>query len=421
MKRALGSVFALALVLLSAFAPAASAGPAIQLSRTVIDFSHVARNFASPVQPVYVTNAGDANLEIGALTLAGARPEIFVVSGPCTLRPTLAPGEYCRADLVLHSPGTTGTVSATLSIASNAGPAPAVVSLFGLVDPNYVGVPFIVRAPEYLEFSGQSAGITTSLEFRMTNAIPIRTSPQGQFIFNFRIDSATLVGAGIGDFSLTSPCLTTKSFSVGDTCVFNVAFTPGQSGLRSAQIVFDLVGVSVPGSALTITYSLAGVGSASVPATVVEYYNASLDHYFITWLPAEIATLDAGIAIRGWARTGQTFRTHPVPGAGTTPVCRYYIPPGKGDSHFFGRGAVECADTGTKNPSFVLEDPAFMHMYLPVAGVCPAGTTRVYRAFNNRADANHRYMIDPAIRDLMVSRGWQAEGDGSDLVVMCAP
>jgi len=69
----------------------------------------------------------------------------------------------------------------------------------------------------------------------------------------------------------------------------------------------------------------------------------------------------------------------------------------------------------------VLEDPAFMFMILPAAGVCPMGTTPVYRVFSNRADANHRYMTDPAVRDAMVAIGWLAEGDGPDRVVMCAP
>jgi hypothetical protein len=45
----------------------------------------------------------------------------------------------------------------------------------------------------------------------------------------------------------------------------------------------------------------------------------------------------------------------------------------------------------------------------------------VYRVFSNRPDANHRYTIDRAVRDDMVARGWIAEGDGPDRVVMCAP
>jgi probable HAF family extracellular repeat protein len=160
---------------------------------------------------------------------------------------------------------------------------------------------------------------------------------------------------------------------------------------------------------------------AVLPLPVVEFWNASLNHYFITWRSSEIAILDAGTQIRGWTRTGHAFKTYATAQAGTSPVCRYYIPPGLGDSHFFGRGKAECDATGKKNPNFVLEDPAFMQMFLPTAGVCPANTTQVYRVFSNRTDVNHRYMTDRSVRDRMVTYGWLAEGDGPDLVVMCAP
>jgi hypothetical protein len=102
-------------------------------------------------------------------------------------------------------------------------------------------------------------------------------------------------------------------------------------------------------------------------------------------------------------------------------VCRYYIPPGLGDSHFYGRGGAECEPTGSLQQQFVLEEGRFMHMRLPSAGTCPAGMVPVYRVFSNRSDANHRYMTDAALRDQMVSRGWLAEGDGPDRVVMCGP
>jgi hypothetical protein len=169
----------------------------------------------------------------------------------------------------------------------------------------------------------------------------------------------------------------------------------------------------------TVWGAAAIAGPASVE--VVEYYNPSQDHYFMTWVPDEIAILDAGTQIMGWVRTGKTLRTYTTAQAGTSPICRYYIPPALGDSHFYGRGTAECDATGAANPGFVLEDPAFMQMYLPVAGVCPANTTEVYRVFSNRPDANHRYMTDTATRDSMVALGWLAEGDGPDLVVMCAP
>jgi len=158
-----------------------------------------------------------------------------------------------------------------------------------------------------------------------------------------------------------------------------------------------------------------------IPALVVEYYHAGLDHYFITWVPDEIAVLDAGVQIRGWVRTGRVFNGYTTVLAGASSVCRFYIPPALGDSHFFGRGPVECTATSTKNPSFVLEDASFMTMFLPAAGVCPSNTVDVYRVFSNRPDANHRYMTDKGVRDQMVAKGWLAEGDGPNLVVMCAP
>jgi hypothetical protein len=160
--------------------------------------------------------------------------------------------------------------------------------------------------------------------------------------------------------------------------------------------------------------------TAPIPKYVVEFYNATLDHYFISWVADEIALLDAGTTIKGWARTGKTFRTFSGPPAEVTDICRIYIIPEKGDSHFFGRGTKECGDTMTAHPDFLLEDEKFMAMRLPTAGVCPFGLAPVYRVFSNRRDANHRYVTDKATRAAMVSRGWLAEGDGPDLVVMCA-
>jgi len=73
-------------------------------------------------------------------------------------------------------------------------------------------------------------------------------------------------------------------------------------------------------------------------------------------------------------------------------------------------------------PTFVAEAPDVFHVALPdtTTGACPGGTTPVYRLWNARADSNHRYTTDPAVKAQMVARGYVAEGYGPDATIMCA-
>jgi hypothetical protein len=160
------------------------------------------------------------------------------------------------------------------------------------------------------------------------------------------------------------------------------------------------------------------------PATrvrVVDYYNATLDHWFISSLPADIAALDTG-ALKGWARTGFGFDAWDGAAPGTSPVCRFYLPPAAGDSHFYSASVAECAAVRARFPTFVAEAPDVFHVALPdtTTGACPAGTIPVYRLWNARADSNHRYTTDPAVKAQMVARGYVAEGYGPDATIMCA-
>lgn len=170
----------------------------------------------------------------------------------------------------------------------------------------------------------------------------------------------------------------------------------------------------------------AGASATARAETVVEYYNATLDHYFITPLAAEIDALDSG-RIAGWTRTGLAFDASSSPGADSSPVCRFSIPPAHGDSHFLSASPAECAAVQAKvgvDPNFsgyVEETPAEFYIALPDAstGACPSGTAPVYRLWNHRADSNHRYTADAATRDAMIARGYVSEGYGPQGVAMC--
>jgi hypothetical protein len=55
---------------------------------------------------------------------------------------------------------------------------------------------------------------------------------------------------------------------------------------------------------------------------------------------------------------------------------------------------------------------------------CANGSIPLYRLYNNRADANHRFTTSKLVRDQMIALGWVLEGSGltTDTVkAMCVP
>ena len=156
--------------------------------------------------------------------------------------------------------------------------------------------------------------------------------------------------------------------------------------------------------------------------SVVEFYHAALDHYFITGNAKEALDLDTGVH-PGWRRTGLSFAAYGADYQGSNPVCRFYIPPAFGDSHFYSASLDECARTHAEFPAFEYESASVFHVRLPdtTSGACPDGMRPVYRLWNGRIDGNHRYTSDRSTWQRMKDAGWVAEGYGSDQVVMCSP
>jgi hypothetical protein len=222
------------------------------------------------------------------------------------------------------------------------------------------------------------------------------------------------------------------------TLIFDGTDPFGYSSLPTDGVNATFISGGTPGVGPVVTVSpnvatnFAG-NSASViaqPVTAVEYYNPALDHYFMSALQPDIDALDRGI-IAGWRRTGFSFKVFPTQangGPGVNPVCRFYIPPQHGNSHFFSASLDECAAilqasmTDPNYSGYVLETSNAFYIALPdtTTGACPAGTIPVYRLWNQRADSNHRYTTDLGIKAQMIQRGYVAEGYGPDKVIMCA-
>ena len=162
-------------------------------------------------------------------------------------------------------------------------------------------------------------------------------------------------------------------------------------------------------------------------ARLVEFYSPSRDDYFLTMDATEMQTLDN---TPGWERTGEQFfayvtgpyDTSFTSSRGTTNVARYYGLPSAGlNTHFYTFGSS--AEVSSLSPSaWVREVNEFaIRQPLTSTGFCPTHTLPVYRLWNGRTDAHHRWTISPDIRREMVERGWRPEGYGPNGVVMCSP
>jgi hypothetical protein len=162
---------------------------------------------------------------------------------------------------------------------------------------------------------------------------------------------------------------------------------------------------------------------AAVKVSVVEYYRATVGHYFMTAERAEIDALDNG-TFSGWARTGQTFEAYPPSDASHASVCRFYGRPEAGlDSHFYSASIPECqAVIARFSNAWIYESGNVFTIDVPdpVNGACAPTALPVYRLYNNRVDVNHRYTTSLALRAQMMNAGWIAEGYGALAVAMCA-
>jgi Repeat of unknown function (DUF5648) len=185
----------------------------------------------------------------------------------------------------------------------------------------------------------------------------------------------------------------------------------------------EVGGTPVTNLSLSFTVSTQGY------ATAIEYFSPTLGHFFVTAFADEIAALDSG-AISGWMRTGESFRVIPSTLAVSTlrPVCRFYGVPQAGlNSHFFTTSSSECSLVQKLYPgAWILETPsAFQTVPVDLTQSCPSGSVPVYRLYNNRPDANHRYTTSFTTAQQMIRLGWIPEvfppTEPGGPATMCAP
>lgn len=169
-----------------------------------------------------------------------------------------------------------------------------------------------------------------------------------------------------------------------------------------------------------VAATLLALASVAVQATetvtVVEYYNQSLDAYFITARPAEQSLLDSA---SGFNRTGTRFVANAAVDATATQtrICRFYISSASPfvSSHFYGAESTDCASLLTNIPAgFSFEGYDFAVTSPDTSGNCPIESkVPIYRAFRAAASGktpNHRYTPSLSEYNAMIVLGWTGEG-----------
>jgi hypothetical protein len=150
---------------------------------------------------------------------------------------------------------------------------------------------------------------------------------------------------------------------------------------------------------------------------VIEYYNASINHYFITPNSVEIGLLGKP-PFQAWQPTGLSFLAYSQssPPVGTVGVCRFFNDHFLGIStHFYAPHGLGCEQVLAGFPDWTIEDPQLFYAHLPdTSGNCPVGDLPVYRLFNNGKGGapNHRFTTDYSVRQQMIAQGYTPEGAG---------
>jgi hypothetical protein len=233
-----------------------AADPQVTLSVYQLTFGAQAQGTSSMDQLVQLTNNGQGELTISAISVTGENSSDFAETNNCPVSPsTVTTNGHCEIHVVFHPTSDSGSFSATLNISDNSSGSPQSVALIGKSTP---ATPEVKLAPSALAFGNQ-----------LVNAA---SSPAVIVLMNvgstvLHINSAvSLNGAASSEFRLH----TMKNACPADqgelasraSCSIGIIFAPTSLGAKSAQVtVVD----DAPGSPHSATLSGTGAAPQGTP------------------------------------------------------------------------------------------------------------------------------------------------------------
>jgi phospholipase C len=188
--------------------------PNVNFSPSSLDFGSQLVGTTTAPQDFTLTNVGTANLNITAITLAGANPGEFSQTKNCGT--VVAVGANCKIS-VIYAPTQMGSESASVVINDDSADSPQSLMVTG------TGIaPQVDLSPPSLTFPDQTVG-TTSAPMMVT------LSNTGTAPLNISGITST------GDFAQSNDC--GAVLGAGTSCTITATFTPTQVGPASGAII----------------------------------------------------------------------------------------------------------------------------------------------------------------------------------------
>jgi len=192
----------------------------------------------SPSLGITLTNSGNSNVTISSVNTSGAG---YSASGVGS-NTTLTPGQTTTLN-VTFAPTAAGSVTGSVSVASNASNSPTTIALTGA---GVSATSQLTASPSSLSFGNVNVGVSPSLGITLTNG--------GNS--NVTISSVNTSGAGYSASGVGS----NTTLTPGQTTTLNVTFAPTAAGSVTGSVS---VASNASNSPTTIALTGAGVSATS--------------------------------------------------------------------------------------------------------------------------------------------------------------
>ena len=224
--------------------------PALTASPNILQFS----SQTGGPETITLSNTGTAmvSLSVSTIAISGTNAADFSQTNNCAS--TLPVGGTCQINVTFApAPSDSGTLTATLSIPSNAPGSPQTIALMGSVQ-------VLTASPNSLSFPNAIRGTVTIQPVTITNSSTAAVSLSG----------VTFSGPNASGFSALSQCST--MLGPGASCLFNVWWTPAASD--SGNITAALSITSTPGGTLTVPITGSVSLSSLIPGATEFFFPA---------------------------------------------------------------------------------------------------------------------------------------------------